>query len=77
MKIQVSVKPNSKQEFVGIGDDGVYIVRVNAPPVEGKANKRVIELLAKEFGVSKSKVTLRSGHKSKIKVFEIQLPNER
>ncbi len=71
MKIQVSVKPNSRKESIEKNEEGVYIVRVNAPPIEGKANKRVIEMLAKKFGVSKSKVTLLSGQKSKLKLFKI------
>lgn len=67
MKIRVVVKPNSKKEAVEQLPDGTYLVRVNAPPTEGKANKRVIELLAKHFGCAKSKITLLSGHKSKTK----------
>lgn len=71
MKITVQVKPNSRKEGVEDLPDGSYLVRVNAPPVEGKANERVIELLAEKFGIRKSAFTLRSGPKSKKKVFEI------
>jgi hypothetical protein len=46
-------------------------VYVKAPPLEGKANKAVIEALAKFFETKKRKVTLISGEKSKNKVFEI------
>ena len=46
-------------------------VYVKAPPLEGKANKEVIESLAKFFGTKKGKVILISGEKSKNKVFEI------
>ncbi len=71
MKISVSVKPNSKAEKVELLAENHYQVRVNAPPVEGKANERVIELLAEHFKVPKSRVQLCSGGKSKKKVFEI------
>lgn len=71
MKIQVKVKTNSRHELVEKLEDGSFLVKVNVPPVEGKANKRVIELLAKYFSVAKSKVTLKSGPKSKIKLFEV------
>jgi uncharacterized protein (TIGR00251 family) len=73
MKVQVQVKPNSKKEGIELLSDGSYVVRVNVPPVEGKANKRVQELLAQHFGVAKSKVSLAHGGKSKLKLFEVDL----
>lgn len=71
MKISVQVKPNSKKESVELQADGSYVVRVNAPPIEGKANDRVIELLAKFFKTAKSSIILVGGTKSKKKVFSI------
>lgn len=70
MKISVKVKTKSKLEGVEKSDD-IYIVRVNVPPVEGRANIRVIELLSKFFNTPKSKVVLVHGAKSKLKVFEV------
>lgn len=71
MKIAVTVKPNSKVEKVEQVEEGHYVVRVNVPPVEGKANKRVIELLSDYFKVPKSRIELASGGKSKKKIFKI------
>jgi len=71
--IKVKVKPNSKKEGVE-RKDGYFIVRVNKPPIDGKANERVIELLAKYFKVSKSKVNIIKGHKGKEKIIEIVQP---
>ena len=71
MKITVAVKPNSKKEIVEELPDGSYLVRVNVPPVDGKANERVIELLSKHFRQPKSLITLTSGPKSKKKIFSI------
>jgi uncharacterized protein len=73
MKICVSVKPNSRTESVEVCADGSFTVRVNAAPVDGKANKRVEELLAKHFAVPKSAVELISGSKSKKKVFLLRI----
>lgn len=69
-KVQVQVKLKSKKEGVEEAD-GFLIVRVGTPPVDGKANKRIIELLAKHFQVAKSQVSLVSGSKSKLKTFAI------
>ena len=71
MKITVAVKPNSRKESVEVLEDGSYLVRVNAPPTEGQANERVIELLAKALKRPKSSIELISGHRGKRKVFEI------
>jgi uncharacterized protein len=71
MKVTVLVKPNSKMESVTQNQDGALIVKVNAPPTEGKANKRVIELLAKHFNKPKSSIELLRGLAGKKKIFEI------
>ncbi len=72
MKVNVTVKTNSKFEEVLEESKGSFIVRVSTPPVDGKANKQVIKLLSKFLKVPKSKIHLTKGHKSKIKVFEIE-----
>ena len=71
MKIQVKVKPNSKEQKVQKSTDGTLIVRLKSPPVDGKANKELIELLAKKFKVSKSKIKIKSGLSAKNKLIEI------
>ena len=70
MKIQVKVKPNSKSEEVSqVGDN--LVVKVKAPPREGKANQAVIRVLAKHFSVPQSRVKILGGARSKDKVIEI------
>lgn len=71
-KIQVKIKPNSRVESIEKGEDGVYLARVNAPPIEGKANTRLIELLAQHFKVPKSKIEITQGTKSRIKTVTIK-----
>ncbi len=71
MKIQVVVKPNSRKELVEKLDESHFVVRANAPAKEGKANRRVIELLSGYFNISKSRIGLVSGSTSKEKIFDI------
>lgn len=71
MKISVIAHPNSKKPRVEGDLLGALHVYVKAPPLEGKANREVIEALAKHFGTSKGKVILLSGGKLKNKTFEI------
>lgn len=74
MKITVQVKTNSKKEGVLAMEDGSFQVRVNVPPIEGRANERIRELLADHFDIPKSHVEILSGLKGKKKIIEI---NER
>ncbi|MCC6866442.1 MAG: DUF167 domain-containing protein [Ignavibacteria bacterium] len=71
MKITVKVKPNSHKNEVLPLKSGIYEIYTTVVPEKGKANKKVIELLAKEYKVSKSNVILVKGETSKLKIFEI------
>jgi uncharacterized protein (TIGR00251 family) len=66
-KFRVQVVPRaSRSEIVG-EHDGMLRVRIAAPPVEGAANQELIKVLAKRFGVSKSKVEIVSGQSGRVK----------
>lgn len=69
-QIKIKVITNAKKNEV-VEAEGSFKVYVNAPPVDGKANKAVIELLAKYFKVRKSSVKIIRGEKSKDKVIQI------
>jgi len=74
--VSVRIKPNAKQSAVSGFKDGCLIVSVKEQPVEGKANKAMIELLAKHLGIAKSCVKLLKGAKSKLKKVEIECIDE-
>jgi hypothetical protein len=71
MRINVLVHPNSKKPRVEKDILGQLNVYVSAPPIEGRANKAVIEALAQHFKTKKDSISLVSGQKSKLKLFEI------
>lgn len=70
MKIRVRVHAGARVAKTEQRGDELH-VWVNTPPVDGKANLKVAEVLAKLLNVSKSSVRLTSGHTSKTKVFEV------
>lgn len=72
MKIQVKVSPNAKEAKVEKESEGVLRVKVNAPAREGKANKRLIEILAEYFSKPRSSMKIVKGLTSKNKVVEIE-----
>ncbi|MEX0569007.1 MAG: DUF167 domain-containing protein [Candidatus Njordarchaeota archaeon] len=71
MRIKIVVKPNSKKPNV-IRENDRYVVWVDAPPIKNKANKRLIEILAKYFGKKKSDIHIIYGEKSREKIIEIK-----
>lgn len=71
MRLNVTVKANAKKNEVILRENGGLLVMVTAPPVEGKANKKVIEQLAKFFRKPKSAISIVSGKTGKFKIVEI------
>ena len=71
MKVKVRVVPRAKKEKI-IEENGVLKVYVNDPALEGKANKRVIEMLAEFYKTKKYNITIVQGESQRDKVVEIQ-----
>lgn len=71
MRLSIVAHPNAKKPRIEEDLLGTLHVYVNQPPLEGKANKAVIEAVAVHFRVKKNKVVLISGERSKSKVVEI------
>ena len=70
-EILVRVHPNAaKNDVVGV-TDGVWQVRISAPPVKGKANKELIAFLSRLLGVGKSQISIIRGHTSRNKAIAI------
>jgi len=72
MKITVQVKPNARKDEISLRDDGVYVVKVAVPPIEGRANERLIEILAGYFKKPKRSIEILVGSRGKHKIVEIQ-----
>ena len=71
MRITARVKPNAKRTSVEKVADGDYIVRVQAPPLDGRANHAVIKALAEHFAIPRSRVRIARGLSGKIKTIDI------
>ena len=71
VSLQVRVIPRAQRsEIVGV-QEGNLVVRLAAPPVDGKANAALVEVLCQQWGLKKSSVRLLSGDKSRIKILVI------
>jgi len=69
--IKIKLLPRSSKNQI-IGKEGdTFKVKVTSPPVDGKANRALIELLAKRLGLPKSGIKIISGKRSKLKTVRI------
>lgn len=69
-RFEVKVVPNAKRnEVLQQGD--MLRVYLTAPPLSGRANRALIEVLAEELGAKRRNVRIVSGEKSRRKVVEI------
>jgi len=69
--IQVRVKPNAQDSSLEEVTPGQWLARVKSPPVDGKANRELVELIAGHFGCSKSAVSIKSGASGRLKLVRI------
>ena len=71
MKYDVRVKPGSSQEKVVETAPGELTVFLHAHAHDGEANAALVAVLAKHFGVAKSRVQIVRGAKCRNKIVEI------
>lgn len=73
--MHIKVTPKAKRERIKkeVNAEGsvIYKVYVTAAPEDGKANKAVIKLLAKELGLAKSSLTITHGLTSREKIIKV------
>jgi uncharacterized protein (TIGR00251 family) len=71
IRLAVQITPNAKKtEVIGVMED-VLKIRLQAQPIEGKANEALIRYLADALDVPKKAVHLTHGHTNKRKIVEV------
>lgn len=70
--ISVRLQPKaSRNELIGVTDDGNLKIRLTSPPVDGKANEALLKFLSKLLKVTKSKLEITKGLKSRSKTVKV------
>lgn len=75
MKLMVFVKIGRRHGLLG-WDGERLTVGVDAPPVKGAANAKLIEIMSEWLGVSKSMVQVVKGHAARYKTLEVDIAPE-
>ena len=69
--LSIYLQPGAKKSEVSGIHDGHIKIKVNSPPVDGKANEALILFLSEFLNIPKSMIKIISGEKSRIKKISI------
>jgi len=68
----VRLQPRARRDEVVGERAGAVVIRVAAPPVDGKANQALCRFVAKAAGVAPSRVSVVRGHTARDKVVRVE-----
>jgi len=77
-RIQVTVKvfPRAQKQEIEELPSGELKLKVKSPPVQGRANREVIEALSTYFRLSPSRISIIRGEKSRLKLISLEVDNK-
>ena len=73
--LRIKISPNSKSNKIILEEDFAKI-KITAQPIEGKANKALIEFLSKKFKIPKTSIKILKGETSKEKTILFEITDE-
>lgn len=71
-EVDIRLQPRAGSNAIGGERGGKLLVRVTAPPVDGRANAALCRLIAKAAGVAPGKVTVVRGESARDKVVSVE-----
>ena len=72
--LKVHTSPQSRHDKIcGLSGDRLHI-KLKSPPVDGKANKQLVSMLAEEFDTGKAHVSISAGLQGRDKLVAITRP---
>lgn len=73
--LRIKISPNSKSNEIILEEDFAKI-KITAQPIDGKANKALIEFLSKKFKIPKTSIKILKGETSKEKTILFEITDE-
>ena len=70
--LAIRVQPRAKRSEVAGERGDAVVIRVNAPPVDGRANEAVCRLISKRLNVPRSAVSIVRGESARDKLVRIE-----
>lgn len=66
------MKPSARSSSLEQQPDGSWAAKLKSPPVDGKANRELIALVAKHFHCSQAAVRIKAGTSGRVKLLEVE-----
>jgi len=73
--VNIKISPNAKKNEI-IKDGDITKIKITAQPIDGKANKALVEYLSKTFKVPKTSIKIIKGETSKEKTILFEVLDE-
>lgn len=73
MILHLTVKPGSRKDEFSVEQDGSIKVKIKEQPIEGKANKYLVNYLSSVFDVPKSRIEILKGENNPHKKVSIEI----
>ncbi|MBD5403297.1 YggU family protein [bacterium] len=73
--VNIRISPNAKKNEI-LKDGEIFKIKITAQPIDGKANKALIEFLSKNFKIPKTSIKILKGETSKEKTILFMTQNE-
>lgn len=70
--LRIKVKPRARVSSLEQAQDGTWVARLRAPPVDGKANEELVALVAEHFHCRTAAVVIKAGASGRIKLVQVQ-----
>lgn len=70
--LSCKVQPRAQHNMFGEVRSDEVVVKVHAPPVDGKANEALLRFIADAFAVARSRISIERGEHSRHKVVRIE-----
>jgi hypothetical protein len=70
----IKVKPRAKVSSLEQVADGSWVARLKSPPVDGKANAELVELVSERFRCRKADVHIKAGAAGRMKLVKVERP---
>lgn len=72
MLLYLQIKAGAKRDAIIKMDDGTWKIYIRAQPVDGKANKYLVEYLSKVLRIAKTSITIKKGELTSYKTLLIE-----
>lgn len=72
MYIRVTAHPGAKKESVLKESDTEFTISVKEEAERNLANRRIVQIIAEEFGIEPERIRMISGHRSRRKIINVE-----